>query len=118
MFVGAYMAAVSMMVTLVAMMCGVMSLATAFATELAMRAARNVVLAVSAFVGFFEHIVIAELTASRAAHLVMMLMSLVMVLVVHRRFVMNLATVLVVLAVMLFGMFFVNFVAMCHFLLP
>jgi hypothetical protein len=100
-FIGAYEATVSVMMPVVTMM----SLAAALATKLsaAVQTTRNVVFAVSAFVGFLQHIMIAEFAASRATHLVMMLLGFVFVLAVLHGLVVDFATVsLVVLTVMLF----------------
>ena len=111
MFIGAYMAAMSAVMTVMTMMGMMPSLATTLATELVMHAARDVMLAVSAFVSFFEHIRIAEFVAISGATMsqLVLVVHLIVMLVMHCGFIMNLAAMLVVLAVMLL-VFFVNFV--------
>ena len=95
------------------------SLAAAFATELgaAVQAARNVVFAVSAFMSFLQHIMIAKFTTGRATHFVVLFLCLIVVLVVlGRLFVDDLATVsLVVLARMLLVLFVYFVTVMRHF---
>ena len=106
MFVGAYHATVSVVMPVVTMMG---SLAAALATELAVQATRNVVFAMSAFVGFLQHILIAEFIAIGRAALAELVLAvhLVVMLVVLFRFIVDLATMLLML--------FRYFVAMGHY---
>ena len=116
MLVSPDMTAMSTVMPVVAMM-GVVRFSAAFATELAVRAASNMMFAFGAFLGFVQYVSIAEfITVGRAAMRQLVLaMDLIVVFAVLLRFVVNLATVsLVVLAVMLL-MFLVDFVAMGHF---
>ena len=119
-FVGAYETTVSVVMTMVTVMSSMMSLATALATELgtAVQTTRNVVFAVSAFMSFLQHIMIAEFATSRATHFVVLFLRLVVVFVMRcRLFVDEFTTVsLVVFAVMLL-MLLVDFVpVMGHYL--
>jgi len=95
-FIGAHETTVSVVMPVVTMMS---SLAAALATELAaaVQAARNVVFAVSAFMGFLQDIMIAEFATSRATHLVMVLFGFVFVLSVLHGLIMDLATMLLML---------------------
>ena len=86
-----------------------MSLAAALATKLsaAMQATSNVMFAMGAFMGFLQHIMIAEFTTSRATHLVMVLFGFVFVLSVLHGLIVDLTTMLLML--------FRYFVAMGHY---
>jgi hypothetical protein len=116
MLVSPDMAAMSAVMPVVAMM-GVVRFSAAFATELAVRAASNMMFAFGAFLGFVQYVSIAEfITVGRAAMRQLVLaMDFIVVLVMLHAFIMNLATVsLVVLTVMLFVLL-VHFMAMCHY---
>ena len=98
MLVSPDMAAMSAVMPVVAMM-GVVRFSAAFATELAVRAASNMMFAFGAFLGFVQYVSIAEfITVGRAAMRQLVLaMDLIVVLVMLFRFIVNLATVLLML---------------------
>ena len=98
MLVSPDMATMSAVVPVMAMM-GVVRFAAAFATELAVRAASNMVFAFGAFPSFLQHVGVAEFIAFGRAAMgeLVFAVHLVMLFAVLNKFVVNLSAVLLML---------------------
>jgi len=98
MFVGAYMATVSPVMTVMP----VMGFAAALATELGMHAACDMMFTASAFVSFIQHILVAELVAVSGATVrqLVLPMGAIMLFMVLDAFVVDFATMLFVMFLM------------------